>query len=42
MRSWSPILTIYYSGDEIENEITGARSTCGGNERCIQGSGAET
>jgi hypothetical protein len=30
------------SGDEIENEISGACSGCGGEERPIQGFGGET
>ena len=33
----------YYSGDEIEkNEMGGARSTYGGEERCIHDFGGET
>jgi hypothetical protein len=33
----------YYSGDEIKTyEIGGARSTHGGEERCIQGFGGES
>ena len=32
------LLTKYYSGDQIENnEMDGAGSTYGGQERCIQG-----
>jgi len=32
------LLTKYYSGDQIErNEIAGACSTYGGEERCFQG-----
>jgi hypothetical protein len=37
------LLTQYCSGDEIEkNEMRGACSTMGGEERCIQGFGGET
>ena len=37
------ILTKYYSGDRIEkNEIGGAYSSYGGEQRCIQGFGGET
>jgi len=37
------LLTKYYSGVQIEkNETGGACSTCGGEERCIQGFGGET
>jgi len=32
----------YYSGDKIENEMGGARSAYGGEERRIQGFGGET
>ena len=39
----SVLLSKYYWGVEIEkNEIGGACSTCGGEERCIQGFGGET
>jgi hypothetical protein len=30
-------LTKYYAGDEVENEMGRACSTCGGEERCIGG-----
>jgi len=37
------LLTQYCSGDKIEqNEISGARSAYGGEEKCIQGFGGET
>jgi hypothetical protein len=37
------LLTRYYSGDQIEkNEMGGACSTYGGEERCMQGFGGET
>ena len=42
IRRCAPVLTKYYSGDEINNEIGGACSMYGGKERCMQGSGAET
>ena len=37
------ILTQFFSGDQIEkNELGGACSAYGGEERCIQGFGGET
>jgi len=37
------LLTKYYSGGQIEkNEMGGACSTYGGEERCVQGFGRET
>ena len=37
------LLTKYYSGDHIEkNEVGGACSTYGGEERCTQGFGGKT
>ena len=37
------LITKYYAGDQIEkNEMDGACSMCGGEERCIQGFGGET
>ena len=37
------VLAQYYSGDQIDrNEIGGAYSTYGGEERCIKGFGGET
>ena len=36
-------ITKYYSGDQMEkNEMCGACSRCGGEERCIKGFGGET
>ena len=35
-------LTEYYLGDQTENEMGGAHSTYGGEERRIQGVGGET
>jgi hypothetical protein len=32
----------YYSGDQSKKEMDRARSTYGGEERCIQGFGGET
>jgi hypothetical protein len=46
--SWIILLLLYYisqycAGDKIEkNEIGGACSTYGGEERCVQGFGGET
>ena len=40
MKNLNPDL--YCSGDKIENEMGGACSTYGGEERCIQGFGGET
>jgi len=41
MRSFT--FTKYYSGDQIEkNEMGGAFSRCGGEERCIRDFGGET
>jgi len=40
---WSVLLTRYCSGDKIEtNEMDGARSAYGGEEKHIQGFGGET
>ena len=36
------LLTKYCPGDQIENEMGGACSTDGGEERCVQGVGGET
>jgi len=37
------LFTKYYSGDQSKkNEMGGARSTRGGEARCIQGFGGET
>ena len=40
---WSVLLAHYFSGDKIEkNEMDGACSAYGGEERLIQGFGGET
>jgi len=35
------LLTRYYLGDKVKNEMRGAHTMCGGEEKCIQGFGGE-
>ena len=39
---WSVLLTIYYLGNQIKNEMGGACGIYGGQERCLQGFGGDT
>jgi hypothetical protein len=41
-KEWRKLLTQYCSGDKIGNEMDGACSAYGGEERRIQGFGRET
>ena len=38
----SAVLTKYYLGDQIKNEMSWACGMCGGQKRCIQGFGEQT